>query len=250
MKSLPGISGNHLSFIEMMQHIMQCWYAPVFWNNTNNLMPVALMGSFLTGASELAYRDGEQRAKSALAPCLSLSDRPSLLGQAVSSRPGLPYSVVPQHDCQCEWCHRQLAQRSLHSKLALRKKTTNPTVSEEGECGHWSEKLSCCFFLFKFFTYFYCSMADSQYCVSFRCPCVCFKYDTLIGRLGLTCAHFWSCVCMCDAQSRLTLYQPCDYNPPGSYVQGIFQARILEWVAVSYSRGCSWLRDQSQWYYV
>ena len=27
------------------------------------------------------------------------------------------------------------------------------------------------------------------------------------------------------------------YNPPGSSVQGIFQARILEWVAISFSRG-------------
>ena len=30
-----------------------------------------------------------------------------------------------------------------------------------------------------------------------------------------------------------------DYNPPGSSVHGIFQARILEWVAISYSRGSS-----------
>ena len=28
-----------------------------------------------------------------------------------------------------------------------------------------------------------------------------------------------------------------DYSPPGSSVQGIFQATILEWVAISYSRG-------------
>ena len=33
--------------------------------------------------------------------------------------------------------------------------------------------------------------------------------------------------------------------PPGSSVHGIFQARILAWVAISYSRGSSWPRDQS-----
>ena len=36
---------------------------------------------------------------------------------------------------------------------------------------------------------------------------------------------------------------PLDCSPPGSSVRGIFQARILEWVAVSYSRRSSWPRD-------
>ena len=34
-----------------------------------------------------------------------------------------------------------------------------------------------------------------------------------------------------------------DYSLPGSSVHAILQARILEWVAVSYSRGSSWPRD-------
>ena len=34
-----------------------------------------------------------------------------------------------------------------------------------------------------------------------------------------------------------------DYSPPGSSVYGILQARILEWVAISYSRGSSQHRD-------
>ena len=32
-------------------------------------------------------------------------------------------------------------------------------------------------------------------------------------------------------------------GPPGVFVHGIFQARILEWVSFSYCRGSSWLRD-------
>ena len=40
--------------------------------------------------------------------------------------------------------------------------------------------------------------------------------------------------------------QPMDCSLPGSSVHGIFQARILEWVAISFSRGSSWLRDQAQ----
>ena len=33
-------------------------------------------------------------------------------------------------------------------------------------------------------------------------------------------------------QSCLTLWDPMDCSPPGSSVRGIFQARILEWVAI------------------
>ena len=36
-----------------------------------------------------------------------------------------------------------------------------------------------------------------------------------------------------------------DYSPPGSSVHRISQARILEWVAISFSRGPSWSRDQT-----
>ena len=48
------------------------------------------------------------------------------------------------------------------------------------------------------------------------------------------------CVCVCvHAQSCLTLCDPVDCSLPGSSVCGIFQARILERVAISYSRGSS-----------
>ena len=46
--------------------------------------------------------------------------------------------------------------------------------------------------------------------------------------------------------SRLTLCDPMDYSPPGSSVQGILQAKILEWVAIPFSRGSSQLRDQTR----
>ena len=37
-----------------------------------------------------------------------------------------------------------------------------------------------------------------------------------------------------------------DYSLPGSSVHGIFQARVLEWVAISFSRGSSQPRDRTQ----
>ena len=48
------------------------------------------------------------------------------------------------------------------------------------------------------------------------------------------------------AQLNPTLCDPMDYSPPGFSVPGIFQARILEWVAIPFSRGPSCPRDQTQ----
>ena len=42
-----------------------------------------------------------------------------------------------------------------------------------------------------------------------------------------------------------TLCDPMDCSLPGSSVHGIFQARVLEWVAISFSRGSSQPRDQT-----
>ena len=44
-------------------------------------------------------------------------------------------------------------------------------------------------------------------------------------------------------QSCLTLCESMDHSLPGSYVHGILQARIQEWVARLSSRASSWLRD-------
>ena len=47
-------------------------------------------------------------------------------------------------------------------------------------------------------------------------------------------------------KSRPTLCNPMDYSLPGSMVHGIFQARMLEWVAISFSRRSSPPRDWTQ----
>ena len=41
------------------------------------------------------------------------------------------------------------------------------------------------------------------------------------------------------SQLCLTVCDPTDCSPPGSSVHGIFQARIVEWIAISFSRGSS-----------
>ena len=43
--------------------------------------------------------------------------------------------------------------------------------------------------------------------------------------------------------SHVQLFATMDYSPPGSSAHGISQVRILEWVAISFSRGSSWPRN-------
>ena len=52
--------------------------------------------------------------------------------------------------------------------------------------------------------------------------------------------------CRWSRQSCLTLCDPVDCSPPSFSTHGIFQARVLEWVAIPFSRGSSPPRDQTQ----
>ena len=59
---------------------------------------------------------------------------------------------------------------------------------------------------------------------------------------GVYSVYVWA------AQLWTTLYHPMEYSPPDASVHGILQARMLEWecVAISFSRGSSWPRDQTR----
>ena len=46
--------------------------------------------------------------------------------------------------------------------------------------------------------------------------------------------------------SHVQLCNPMDSSQAGSFVHEVLQARILEWVAIPFSRGSSWLRDWTQ----
>ena len=52
--------------------------------------------------------------------------------------------------------------------------------------------------------------------------------------IGYACAVAELCLTLCDSM---------DCSPPGFSVHGVFQVRILEWVAISYPRGSFWPRD-------
>ena len=68
------------------------------------------------------------------------------------------------------------------------------------------------------------------------------KWVFLIGDLNLSVSP--KKVKVLVTQLFLTLCNPVDCSPPGFSVHGILQARILEWIAISSSRGSSWPRDE------
>ena len=74
----------------------------------------------------------------------------------------------------------------------------------------------------------------------------CIVHGVAKSRTWLSTFHFqFVCACSVD-QLCLTLGGPVDCSPTGSSVRGIFQARVLQWVAISFSRGSSRSRDRTQ----
>ena len=80
-------------------------------------------------------------------------------------------------------------------------------------------------------------------------PTICHVID--LDLFIITVRYFanFSCIrCLGESEATqlcLTLCDPMDCSAPGHSAHGIFQGRILEWVAMSYSRGLSQPRDQT-----
>ena len=76
---------------------------------------------------------------------------------------------------------------------------------------------------------------------------VCFK----AGKIFNLASFFFLINLMSQSESEvtqlcLTHCDPMDCSPPGSSIHGILQARILEWVAISFCRGSSQPNDQTR----
>ena len=74
----------------------------------------------------------------------------------------------------------------------------------------------------------------------------CGEWELLCCRAQASHCGGFSSVKVLVAQSCPTLCDPMNCSPSGSYVHGILQARILEWVAMPFSRGSSWPRNQTR----
>ena len=108
-----------------------------------------------------------------------------------------------------------------------------------------------------------CKMLAQEACPPLRCWSV-LIYDLPLcrmrrwellwtGKLGFN-AQFRALVCILICMMVWLLWfscyvcvwlfcDPVDCSPPGSSIHGVSQARILEWVAIPFSRGSSWPRD-------
>ena len=65
------------------------------------------------------------------------------------------------------------------------------------------------------------------------------SYQEILSMLLQNFLSKWSCSVVSDS------CEPMDYSLPDSSIHGIFQARVLKWVVISFSRACSWPRDQT-----
>ena len=74
---------------------------------------------------------------------------------------------------------------------------------------------------------FFVCLSHFMTCETLTFACFCFLFFSDVLSLVLA------------SQSCLTLCNPMDCSPPGFSVHGILQARILEWVAIPFSRGVS-----------
>ena len=64
--------------------------------------------------------------------------------------------------------------------------------------------------------------------------------------------HAWNWAPKCEsevAQLCLTLCNPMDCSPPGSFIYGIFQARVLEWGAIAFSKLLN-VKPSNKWQYI
>ena len=71
------------------------------------------------------------------------------------------------------------------------------------------------------------------------------SYNSIRICFSASFSLYHCCFCLV-IQSCPSLCDPMDCSPPGSSAHGISQARTLEWVAISFSRGSSPPRDQTQ----
>ena len=94
------------------------------------------------------------------------------------------------------------------------------------------------FFYLGAFTFSSLSLVLSDL-IDIRLGIVSFKFLVIVFTELFVCVY----VLVLVAQSCPTLCDPMDHSPPGSPVHGILQARILEWVAISFSRGSSEPRE-------
>ena len=106
---------------------------------------------------------------------------------------------------------------------------------------YWGAVGSCCS-LFDFYPWGYCCLFGNLLYLLLTSSISIRWSKTLLDKY-----YYWLNSLKVKSLSRVqTLCDSMDYNLPGSSVHGIFQPRVLEWVAISFSRGSSRPRGRTQ----
>ena len=131
--------------------------------------------------------------------------------------------------CALTWHSGNVLFTSFYGFL-LRNSISSHCINVETKCT--SSLHGCCVvFCFQMFMYV-------LKCAHVRIY-LCMQVHVFVYKYSILCS-----TCMCSVpQSCPTLYDLC--SPPGSSVHAISQARTLEWVTVSFSRGSSQPRDRT-----
>ena len=85
-----------------------------------------------------------------------------------------------------------------------------------------------------------CPLEDRDKCLLF-CDTSANLTPSKVSFPSQTPKSYWLCTCWSESTFALscpTLCNPMDCSLPGSSIHGIFQARVLEWIAISFSNLC------------
>ena len=87
------------------------------------------------------------------------------------------------------------------------------------------------------------NLISKHHIFNWRCP-----YSKMLHTLSLMVVINFACCLV--AKLCMGPYDSIDCSLPGFSVHGNSQSRVLKWVAISFSRGSSWLRDRTDISYV
>ena len=109
---------------------------------------------------------------------------------------------------------------------------------------HWPSTLHMVMYMFQCYSlksFHPCLLQLSLKVCSLHLCLLCCPACRIVSTVFLN--FIYTCCCCLVTKSCPTLFYPMDCSPPGSSVHGIFQARILEQIAISSSRGSPRPRD-------
>ena len=147
--------------------------------------------------------------------------------------------ILPESsDPFCDFCRESVSYTPTHHDYNLHWLLSHNGSHNLQQLSKWVVNCSCSFMASSSF----CSRQSTIMCTPLQILDVC-PISVLLRGLRKGIDFVWPVCLMRKVKvlvaQCLTLCNPMDYSPSGSFVHGILQARILEWIAISFSRRSS-----------